>query len=101
MVRFKPTFGLVAHEPSSPGWKTLVAVGPLARSVADARLMLRAVAGPDPRDRHGLGAHGLGAPAPDPADLRVAVSEDLGFAPLDDDVRGAFRPRSRRSRRWG
>ena len=91
VVGFKPTFGLVAHEPSSAGWKTLVAVGPLARSVADARLMLRAVAGPDPRDRHGLSAPGLDAPAPDPADLRVVVSEDLGFAPLDADVRRVFR----------
>jgi Asp-tRNA(Asn)/Glu-tRNA(Gln) amidotransferase A subunit family amidase len=91
VVGFKPTLGLVAHEPSSPGWKTLVAVGPLARSVADARLMLQAVAGPDPRDRHATPAGGLDAPAPDPGDLRVAVSEDLGFAPLDPDVRRAFR----------
>jgi len=41
VVGFKPTFGLVPREPCSPGWKTLVSYGPLARSVDDARLALR------------------------------------------------------------
>jgi Asp-tRNA(Asn)/Glu-tRNA(Gln) amidotransferase A subunit family amidase len=91
IVGFKPTFGLVPHEPSSPGWKTLVAVGPMARSVADARLLLRGIVGPDPRDRHSVPPGPLDVPAPEPHALRVAVSEDLGFAPLDDDVRRAFR----------
>jgi Asp-tRNA(Asn)/Glu-tRNA(Gln) amidotransferase A subunit family amidase len=91
IVGFKPTFGVVPHEPSSPGWKTLVAVGPLARSVADARLLLRAVAGPDPRDRHSVPPGPLEVPAFEPDALRVVVSEDLGFAPLDDDVRRTFR----------
>ena len=91
LVGFKPTFGLIPHEPSSAGWKTLVAVGPLTRSVADARLVLATLAGYDARDRHSVPAPPLGAAAPEPAQLRLAVSEDLGFAPLDDDVRGAFR----------
>ena len=91
VVGFKPTFGLVPHEPSAAGWKTLVALGPLARTVADARLMLHAVAGHDPRDRHSLPPYPLDDPAPAAGSLRVVVSEDLGFAPLDDDVRRAFR----------
>ena len=91
VVGFKPTFGLVPHEPSTPGWKTLVAMGPMARSVADARLMLTAVAGFDPRDRHSLPSIPLGVRAPEPGQLRVLASEDLGFAPLDDDVRRSFR----------
>jgi Asp-tRNA(Asn)/Glu-tRNA(Gln) amidotransferase A subunit family amidase len=91
IVGFKPTFGLVPHEPSSAGWKTLVTLGPLARTVADARLMLHAVAGFDPRDRHSLPPYPLDDPAPAPETMRVVVSEDLGFAPLDDDVRQAFR----------
>jgi Asp-tRNA(Asn)/Glu-tRNA(Gln) amidotransferase A subunit family amidase len=91
VVGFKPTFGLVPREPCSAGWKTLVAYGPLARSVADARYMLGAIAGADARDRHSLDVAGLDAPAPAPGDLRVVASEDLGFAPLDDDVRRAFR----------
>jgi Asp-tRNA(Asn)/Glu-tRNA(Gln) amidotransferase A subunit family amidase len=91
VVGYKPTFGLVPHEPSTAGWKTLVALGPLARSVADARLMLSAVAGFDRRDRHSLPQLPLDASAPPPSKLRVVVSEDLGFAPLDEDVRRVFR----------
>jgi Asp-tRNA(Asn)/Glu-tRNA(Gln) amidotransferase A subunit family amidase len=91
VVGFKPTFGLVPREPSPAGWKTLVAYGPIARSVADARVMLRAIAGMEPRDRHSIDVAGLGESAPAPERLRVVASEDLGFAPLDDDVRRAFR----------
>ena len=54
VVGFKPTFGAVPREPSSQGWKTLVAYGPLARTVADARLMFDVLAGRDPYDRHSL-----------------------------------------------
>src|SRR4051794_24013062 len=91
LVGFKPTFGLVAREPCSPAWKSLVSYGPMARTVADARAMLMAIVGIHARDRHSLAADGLDAPAPDPRELRIAVSEDLGFAPVDDDVRRAFR----------
>jgi Asp-tRNA(Asn)/Glu-tRNA(Gln) amidotransferase A subunit family amidase len=90
MVGYKPTFGLVPHEPSTPGWKTLVSLGPMARSVADARLMLGAMSGHHPLDRHSLEVD-LDASPIEPTALRVAVSEDLGFAPLDDDVRQGFR----------
>jgi aspartyl-tRNA(Asn)/glutamyl-tRNA(Gln) amidotransferase subunit A len=64
----------------------LVAMGPLVRTVADAELMLDVLAGADPADRHSVEL------APDPGDgpIRVAVSEDLGFAPVDPDVRAAF-----------
>jgi Asp-tRNA(Asn)/Glu-tRNA(Gln) amidotransferase A subunit family amidase len=91
LVGFKPTFGLVAREPCSPAWKSLVSYGPMARSVADARAMLRAIVGLHARDRHSLDANGLDVRAPDPRELRIVVSEDLGFAPVDDDVRRAFR----------
>jgi amidase len=89
VVGFKPTFGLVPREPCSPGWKTLVSYGPMARSVADIRLMLGVLAGWDARDRHSLtGSHFEGGW--DVRPLRAVVSEDLGFAPLDADVRRAF-----------
>ncbi|MEO8687644.1 MAG: amidase [Solirubrobacteraceae bacterium] len=91
IVGFKPTFGLVPREPCSAGWKTLVSYGPLTRSVDDARLALGTLAGWHPRDRHSLAVDHLGTPAADPATLRVIASEDLGFAPVDDDVRRAFR----------
>jgi Asp-tRNA(Asn)/Glu-tRNA(Gln) amidotransferase A subunit family amidase len=88
LVGFKPTFGVVPHEPSGPGWKTLIAVGPLSRTVADAELMLDVLGGLHDPDRHSV-------PAPPPAStepgpLRMAVSPDLGFAALDEDVATAF-----------
>jgi Asp-tRNA(Asn)/Glu-tRNA(Gln) amidotransferase A subunit family amidase len=90
LVGFKPTFGLVPHEPSVACWKTLVSVGPLARTVADARLILEVIAGHDRRDRHSA-PRPEGWPAGAGHRLRVVASEDLGFAPVDDDVRRAFR----------
>ncbi len=85
VVGFKPSFGAVPREPSGAGWKTLVSYGPLARSVADARLMFSVLAGHDPRDRHSIDL-----PYAPPIE-RAYVSEDLGFARVDDDVREAFR----------
>jgi Asp-tRNA(Asn)/Glu-tRNA(Gln) amidotransferase A subunit family amidase len=88
IVGHKPTFGAVSHEPSGPGWKTLVAMGPMTRTVGDAALLLDVLAGVDPADRHTVAL----SPDNDPArPLRVAVSEDLGFAAVDDDVRTTFR----------
>ena len=90
-VGFKPTFGLVPREPCSPGWRTLVSYGPMARTVSDARLMLGVMAGVHLRDRHSITVGGLDRPAADLRATRVAVSEDLGFAPVDADVRRVFR----------
>jgi len=73
------------------GWTSLVSYGPLARDVADARAMLLAIAGIHARDRHSVGVDGLTQGAPDAGDLRVVVAGDLGFAPVDDDVRRALR----------
>jgi Asp-tRNA(Asn)/Glu-tRNA(Gln) amidotransferase A subunit family amidase len=53
--------------------------------------MLATVAGFDSRDRHSIPAARLGAKPARPTRLRLAVSEDLGFAALDDGVRAAFR----------
>jgi Asp-tRNA(Asn)/Glu-tRNA(Gln) amidotransferase A subunit family amidase len=83
IVGFKPTFGAVPREPSSQGWKTLVAYGPMARSVADARLMFDILAGPDPFDRHSVSV------SRDVPPLRFAMSDALGT--VEDDVRRAFR----------
>jgi Asp-tRNA(Asn)/Glu-tRNA(Gln) amidotransferase A subunit family amidase len=82
VVGFKPTFGAVPREPSSHGWKTLVAYGPLARSVADARLMFEAIAGADPYDRHSRDVALAGG-----APFRFAA---CAMGTLDDDVRAAF-----------
>ncbi|HEX6587832.1 MAG TPA: amidase [Longimicrobiales bacterium] len=50
VVGMKPTFGLVPRTGVVPTWPYLDTHGPLARNVADAALMLAALAGPDPSD---------------------------------------------------
>ncbi len=84
VVGFKPTFGAIPREPCGHAWKTLVANGPLARTVADARLLFTTIAGRDVRDPHSadvpltygpLGLRGL----------RLVVCDTRG--PLDDGVR--------------
>jgi Asp-tRNA(Asn)/Glu-tRNA(Gln) amidotransferase A subunit family amidase len=81
----------VPREPAAEAWKTLVAIGPMARTVADARLLLGVIAGADVRDPHSVGVIGFDQPSAAPSALRVVASEDLGFAALDDDVRRVFR----------
>src|SRR3982750_4787222 len=49
-VGVKPTFGLVPRTGVIPTWPYLDTHGPLARSVADAALLLAVVAGADPSD---------------------------------------------------
>src|SRR5215813_7202760 len=46
----KPTFGLVPRTGVIPTWPYLDTHGPLARSVADAALLLAAIAGADQSD---------------------------------------------------
>ena len=50
IVGMKPTFGLVPRAGVVPTWPYLDTHGPLARSVADAALLLAAIAGSDPSD---------------------------------------------------
>lgn len=97
----KPSFGRIPVYPASGAW-SLSHVGPMTRTVADAALMLRVAAGPDERDQTSLPAAPVDyvkALAGGVKGLRVAWSEDLGFAPaVDPEVRalcakaaGAFR----------
>ena len=50
IVGMKPTFGLVARNGVIPTWPYLDTHGPLARSAADAAVLLAAIAGADPTD---------------------------------------------------
>ena len=50
VVGMKPTFGLVPRTGVIPTWPYLDTHGPLARTVADAALLLDAIAGPDSLD---------------------------------------------------
>jgi Asp-tRNA(Asn)/Glu-tRNA(Gln) amidotransferase A subunit family amidase len=84
----KPTFGIVPREPGFRGSRTLSATGPMAATAADAALLLSVLAGPSALDDLSRAA----APErPWPDSLRIAWSEDCGFARVDAPVRAAFR----------
>jgi Asp-tRNA(Asn)/Glu-tRNA(Gln) amidotransferase A subunit family amidase len=92
----KPTFGLVPTRPGFRGWPTLSVFGPLARSTPDLAMMLEVMAGAHPADPTTVSEpnlHGLSplVPLKDLKGLRIAVSEDFGFARVDPVVRAAFR----------
>jgi Asp-tRNA(Asn)/Glu-tRNA(Gln) amidotransferase A subunit family amidase len=82
VVGFKPTHGFVPRDPCFPPWHSLVAYGPMARNIVDARLMLGAMAE--------LKETRTDRPVKSIKGMRLIVSEDLGFAPLDDGVRSVF-----------
>jgi aspartyl-tRNA(Asn)/glutamyl-tRNA(Gln) amidotransferase subunit A len=62
VVGMKPTFGLVPRTGVIPTWPYLDTHGPLARTVADAALLLAAIAGADASDPLALTAVWDGAP---------------------------------------
>jgi Asp-tRNA(Asn)/Glu-tRNA(Gln) amidotransferase A subunit family amidase len=62
VVGMKPTFGLVPRSGVIPTWPYLDTHGPLARTVADAALLLAAIAGPDASDPLALTGAWSGAP---------------------------------------
>lgn len=89
VVGFKPTYGLVSRfgvlPPTSSGVDHL---GPIARTVSDVRLLLDALAGPDPRDPTSRRRPNRLQDRPlDPRDLRVGLIR----SPLDADVTPAVR----------
>jgi Asp-tRNA(Asn)/Glu-tRNA(Gln) amidotransferase A subunit family amidase len=89
VVGLKPSFGRVPMYPRN-GYHTISHHGPLARTTADAALMLSVMAGPDQRDPHIRNEP--------PADYRAAVqnpeidgwtigfSPDFGHLPVDPEV---------------
>ncbi|MFE5837396.1 amidase [Arthrobacter sp. NPDC056493] len=93
IVGLKPTFGRVPRTPGWPGWYELNHLGPLTATVEDAALALSVIEGADPRDptTHDAPRSGAAATLPRLGDLRIAYSEDLGYIPVDDRVRDAFR----------
>lgn len=83
----KPTFGRVPVFPVS-ATPTLAHVGPLARTVEDAAIVLSVISGHDPRD-----PFSVAGPVPDFAAatrtcgrLRIGWSGDFGYARVDADV---------------
>jgi aspartyl-tRNA(Asn)/glutamyl-tRNA(Gln) amidotransferase subunit A len=87
----KPSYGRVPVYPPSAA-ESLSHTGPMTRTVADAALMLRVMAGPDERDRNSLPADGtdyLQVLGEGIRGLRAAWSPDLGYAVVDPAVRDA------------
>ncbi len=86
---FKPSFGLVPTFPGFTGWRSLYHAGPIARTVADAALMMDVMSGPDELDRASVPCpeRGFSGSLQNPtAKLRVGCSLDLGFARVEDAV---------------
>ena len=97
LVGIKPQRGRISTWPDAEAFQGLTCIGPLARTVDDAALLLDAVAGAHPGDRH--------TPRPphepfaetarraEPGRLRIALSFRIPFsgapAQLDDRVRAA------------
>jgi len=78
--------------PGVSSWESLEHIGPMARTVADAALMLSIIAGPDDRDRHTLpkeeGFDWMKSLNGDLKGLKVAYTLDWGgYASVDKRVR--------------
>jgi amidase len=95
VVGFRPTPGLVPNEKRVFGWNPLSVLGPMGRTVADACLLLSAMASDDARDPLATTIHGravrrgedFSPPARvDLASLRVAITPDFGFAPTERQI---------------
>jgi len=86
----KPSFGRVpSYHPGLYGWETVACEGPIARTVADAALMLDVMAGPDDRDRFSLPAASVNylETVEDGIEgSKIAYSPDLGYAVVDPEV---------------
>lgn len=89
VVGLKPSFGRVPVYPRN-GYESISHHGALARTVADAALMLSVIAGPDDRDPYGTppGATDYLAAAHEATvdGWPVAFSEDLGLGPIEPEV---------------
>ncbi|MCS5635058.1 MAG: amidase family protein, partial [Myxococcota bacterium] len=89
VVGFRPSPGRVPVYPSRSDWSPLPVLGPMARNVGDAALLLSAMAGPDARAPLSLETPGAAFARPldrDFRDVRVAWSRDLGGLPVDSRV---------------
>ncbi len=95
VVGLRTSPGRVPIHPAQLAWSSLSVQGPMARSAADASLLLSAIAGPDPRSPISLGEHGAVFAEPLERDFRgtrVAWSRNLGGLPIDPHVTAALEP---------
>jgi len=99
VVGFRPTPGTVPDETRVVGLSPFAVLGPMGRDVADAALLLSALIDDDARDPYTHALDPALEEAPGPCDLsalRIAFSEDLGCAPVAEEIRAVFRARTAR-----
>lgn len=83
---FKPSVGRV---PVDVRADAMSQIGPMSRTVADAALLMSAIAGFDPCDRLSVPSDGIdwmGCIEGDIRGLRIGYSRDFGYAPVDPAV---------------
>jgi len=93
IVGLKPTYGLVSRQGIVPLAWSLDHAGPLTRSVADAALMLQAIAGYDPQD-----PTSSSRPIPDYSNslngevkgLKIGLLREYRDQPMEQGVKGAI-----------
>lgn len=94
IVGFRPSPGLVPAARHALGWSSISVLGPMGKTVADTGLLLSVQAGLDPVDplSYEVNAKSFARLRPlDLGRLRVAVTEDFGVCPVDNDYRAVFR----------
>src|SRR5262249_34556816 len=95
----KPSFGRVPYHPTADYWAARSHNGPMTRTVRDGALLLRAMAGPDPRDPLTIDAPPedyVAACEGDLRGLRLVWSADFGYAAVDPEVRRIAEAAARR-----
>jgi amidase len=89
VVGFRPSPGRVPRWPTQLPWQTLSVLGPMARTVEDAALLLSALAGPDSRSPISLEQPGsvfAGSLKREFKGTRIAWTADLGRYPVQPEV---------------
>ena len=89
VVGFRPTPGRVPNAQAANVWDSLAVIGTIARTVADAALLLSAMAGPDPRIPLSLPQTGRVFARPLGRNFRrvkIAWTRDFGGLPMDPRV---------------
>jgi aspartyl-tRNA(Asn)/glutamyl-tRNA(Gln) amidotransferase subunit A len=79
LVGFKPTYGLITCEGVAPLGPTFDTLGPITRSVADARMLAQVMAGVD-----------LSHPPVSISDLRIALAGERALSEMSEDVAAAY-----------
>ncbi len=91
---FRPSVGAVPTDRRGMGWSPFDVEGPMGRTVADMKLLLGGMTASnlhDPLSQHVDPEFPETVRTIDLSDLKVAVSEDLGFAPMGKVTGEAFR----------